>query len=167
MYRLRLGPSSNCRPVSGSILASDASCGDVSQRHAEIRVADRLADHHLIGVRLADQAARLCSGADPGIVRKEGLAEAEGDRRQRQAFGRHDGQCGFRRIDAPHRLNEFAGLSRSVLSNPIWSRRQPRLYRSHGTMSPSMATNGVTKLRVMLFAVTFSNGPYTKGSVDE
>ena len=65
-----------------------------------------------------------------------------------------------------HRWNEFAEFSRSVLSNPIWSRRQPRLYRSHGKRSPSMATNGVTKLRVMSLAVTLSKSLYTEGSVD-
>ncbi len=65
-----------------------------------------------------------------------------------------------------HFWNEFAATSKSWLSNPISSLLHPALYRSHGRMLPSTETNGVTVFSVMLFAVTFSNGPYTFGFVD-
>src|SRR5215472_3741451 len=83
--RFLLAPSLDCRPVSASIFGQRCLLGDVSDRRAEIGLEDRLADHSVIGMGLADQVALLRADGNSWIVGEERLAEAERHQRQRQS----------------------------------------------------------------------------------
>ena len=90
----------------------------VSQGDPQIGVANGSRNHHLISVGLADQAALLGSGPNPGIVREESLAEAEGDRWQPQPLGRRDRQCRFRRIDSHPSVERIGGSEQIRVIEP-------------------------------------------------
>ena len=81
MKRRRLGPSSNGRPVSGSIFASCCAIGDVAESESHIRLVDGLAGDELKCTRRGHGSARGRSRADARILGKEGLAEAERNER--------------------------------------------------------------------------------------